>query len=147
MLSKKSKYAIKALFFLAKNHSEKSVLRISEISEKENIPRKFLETILLELRNKKLVNSKKGSTGGYYLAREAKDIFLSEVIRISGGPIALIPCVSLNFYEACEECVDERICALHEVMEEVRHATLEVLAKTSIQDLVDKEEKLNHLLN
>ena len=146
MLSKKSKYAIKALFCLAQNYSENSILRISEISEKENIPRKFLETILLELRNKKLVNSKKGSTGGYYLAREPKDIYLSEVIRVSGGPIALIPCVSLNFYEACVECEDERICALHEVMEEVRQAKLEVLAKTSILDLIEKEEHLKKIL-
>ena len=92
------------------------------------------------------MNSKKGSTGGYYLAKDPKEIYLSDVIRVSGGPIALIPCVSLNFYEPCEECEDESVCALHQVMEEVRQVTLDILAKTSLQDLVDKEDKLNQLL-
>jgi Rrf2 family protein len=99
MLSKKSKYAIKALIALAKNYGNSSPLRISTISEEEKIPRKFLEAILVELRNNGLVHSKMGASGGYYLAKHPQEIVLSQIIRISGGPIAMLPCVSLNFNE------------------------------------------------
>ncbi len=147
MLSKKSKYAIKALVGLAKNHGNEVPLRIAQIAEREHIPKKFLESILVELRNNGLVHSKMGAAGGYYLAKEPSDIFLSQIIRLSGGPIALLPCVSLNFYESCEECIGgEEQCALHVVMLEVREATVEILAKTSLSDLVEREDRLAKLL-
>ncbi len=147
MLSKKSKYAIKALVGLAKNHGNEVPLRIAQIAEQEHIPKKFLESILVELRNNGLVHSKMGAAGGYYLAKEPSDIFLSQIIRLSGGPIALLPCVSLNFYESCEECEGgEEQCALHDVMLEVREATVEILAKTSLSDLVEREDRLAKLL-
>lgn len=146
MLSKKSKYAIKALVGLAKNHGNEIPLRIAQIAEQERIPKKFLESILVELRNNGLVHSKMGAAGGYYLAKDPTEIYLSQVIRLSGGPIALLPCVSLNFYESCEECEGEEQCALHDVMLEVREATVEILAKTSLADLVEREERLSKLL-
>lgn len=147
MLSKKSKYAIKALVGLAKNHGNEIPLRIAQIAEQEHIPKKFLESILVELRNNGLLHSKMGASGGYYLAKDPSEIFLSQVIRLSGGPIALLPCVSLNFYESCEECEGgEEQCALHDVMLEVREATVEILAKTSLSDLVEREDRLSKLL-
>ncbi len=146
MLSKKSKYAIKALVGLAKNHGNEVPLRIAQIAEQERIPKKFLESILVELRNNGLVHSKMGAAGGYYLAKEPSEIYLSQVIRLSGGPIALLPCVSLNFYESCEECGGEEQCALHDVMLEVREATVEILAKTSLSDLVEREDRLSKLI-
>ncbi len=142
MLTKKSKYAIKALVALARHYETEGPLRISEIADKEKIPGKFLETILLELRKHGILGSKKGVHGGYYLIKDPKEVVLSNVIRITDGPIALIPCVSLNFYEKCEECKDELTCGLREVALKVRDASLEVLTNTSIADIVEREAKL-----
>lgn len=147
MLSKKSKYAIKALVNLAKHYESKAKVKISAVAEEENIPKKFLEAILVELRNAGFVHSRLGASGGYYLAKHPNEIFLSNVIRVSGGPIALLPCVSLNFYEKCEECENEATCGLNAVMREVRDATIQILSKTSIQDLLSKENDLKaHLV-
>lgn len=132
MISKKCKYAIKALLYLADHQSEKRSIFSSEIAEKENIPKKFLETILRELRNFKLLQSQRGKTGGYRLLKDPKDIFLAELIRQVDGPIAMLPCVSLNYYAACEEC-DEESCQIKNVFEQVRDKTLKVLTKTSIE--------------
>jgi Rrf2 family protein len=142
MLQKKTKYAIKALVALAKVYYDKKPLRISKISESEKIPRKFLEAILLELRHHGYVGSKMGVTGGYYLTKHPEEIMLSQIIRSTGGPIALLPCVSLNFYEKCEECPSEETCSLHDVVLEVREASLKILSKTSLTDLILKEKKL-----
>ncbi len=142
MLTKKSKYAIKALVALARHYETEGPLRIAEIAEKENIPAKFLEAILLELRKHGILGSKKGVNGGYYLIKDPKEIILSNVMRITDGPIALIPCVSLNFYEKCEECKDELTCGLREIALKVRDASLEILANTSIGDMVEREAKL-----
>ncbi|MGZ3862837.1 MAG: RrF2 family transcriptional regulator [Bacteroidia bacterium] len=142
MLSKKSKYAIKALLALAKVYEEKTPLRISVISEQEKIPRKFLEAILLELRNQGFVGSKMGASGGYYLAKHPEEIMLSTIIRVTGGPIAMLPCVSLNFYEPCEECVNEDTCGLRNVVMEVREASIKILSKTSLADTLKREKTL-----
>jgi Rrf2 family protein len=142
MLSKKSKYAIKALVYLAKHVETKEPVRIIDISKAEGIPKKFLEAILVELRNNGLVRSKMGASGGYFLAKSPDEIELSTIIRISGGPIAMLPCVSLNFYEPCEECVNEATCGLRNVMMDVRKATLEVLSKTSLSDIIRRENNL-----
>jgi len=143
MLPKKTKYAIKALIALAKQYQDKKPLRISQISEEEKIPRKFLEAILLELRNHGLVGSKMGSTGGYYLLKHPEEVMLSTIIRVTGGPIALLPCVSLNFYEPCNECVNESICGLRDVVLEVREASIKILSKTSLSDIILREKKLS----
>lgn len=142
MLSKKTKYAIKALITLAKNQKEKPYLSIGEISEQGNIPKKFLEAILLELRNAGVLSSKLGKHGGYYLFKKAEDITLTEIIRLTHGPIAMLPCVSLNFYEPCDDCIDESICSIRKAFTELRIASLHVLSNTTIADLVKKERKL-----
>ena len=145
MLSKKSKYAIKALLALAKKYEDKTPQRISVISEEEKIPRKFLEAILLELRNQGFVGSKMGASGGYYLVKHPEEIMLSTIIRVTGGPIAMLPCVSLNFYEPCEgECKNEEVCGLRDVIKEVREASIKILSKTSLADVLKREESLRH---
>ena len=143
MLPKKTKYAIKALMALAKTYEQKQPQRIADIAENEKIPKKFLEAILLDLRKIGMVNSKMGAHGGYYLSKHPDEIYLSNIIRFTGGPIALVPCVSLNFYEKCEECPNENICGLRDVMQEVRDASLDILAKTSLSDLIKREELLS----
>jgi Rrf2 family protein len=135
MLSKKTQYALKALGHLASKYGEGPVL-ISEISRKKKIPIKFLETILLELKQAKLLESKKGKGGGYYLSESPKKINLATAIRVVGGPIALLPCVSLNFYEKCKDC-NEATCGLNRVMIQTRDATLKILEKKTVADLID----------
>ncbi|HWY37329.1 MAG TPA: Rrf2 family transcriptional regulator [Bacteroidia bacterium] len=142
MLSKKSKYAIKALLALARGYAENTPQRISHIAETEKIPRKFLETILLELRNQGFVGSKMGANGGYYLTKHPEEIMLSTIIRVTGGPIAMLPCVSLNFYEPCDECPDEETCGLRDVVKEVREASIRILSKTSLADTLKREQLL-----
>ncbi|MBL7916766.1 MAG: Rrf2 family transcriptional regulator [Bacteroidia bacterium] len=121
---------------------DKKPLRISQIAESEKIPRKFLEAILLELKNQGYVGSKMGATGGYYLAKHPEEIMLSHIIRSTGGPIALLPCVSLNYYEKCNECKDEITCGLRDVVLEVREASLKILSKTSLTDVILREKRL-----
>ncbi len=142
MLQKKTKYAIKALLELAKRYKEAKPMRISEISETANIPRKFLEAILVELRDHGVVASKMGATGGYYLIQHPEEIMLSNVIRLTRGPISLLPCVSLNFYERCKECVSEEECGLRNVILDVRDASIRILSKTSLADILSRESKL-----
>ena len=142
MIPKKSKYAIQALKCLAKVYRDKQHLSIATIAGEENIPRKFLEAILLQLRNEGIVGSKMGANGGYYLLKHPDEIVLSTIIRCTGGPLALLPCVSLNYYEPCIECPHEELCGLHEVMLEVREASIHILSKTSLADLILREKKL-----
>ena len=134
MLSKKTKYGIKALTFLAKQTDQKPI-RIATISESENISLKFLESILLTLRKNGMLGSKKGQNGGYYLIKPPEEIKLTEIMRILEGPIAMVSCVSLNFYERCDDCPDEDHCAVHNLMIQVRDNTLEVFRNTSLADL------------
>lgn len=134
MLSKKTKYGLKALTYIAKKGGNSPVL-ISEIAEKENISRKFLETILLLLKNTGFLASKMGKGGGYYLIKDPKEVTLASLIRILEGPIAMLPCVSLNFYEKCADCLDEESCSLHKLMIEVRDNTLKVLENKTLHDL------------
>ena len=120
----------------------KKPMSISRIAEEEHIPKKFLEQILLDLRNAGLLYSKKGAGGGYSLIKDPKEIVLAQVLRITGGPIALLPCVSLNFYQRCEECIDEGTCGIRDVFVEVRNASLKILTETSIADVIDRENSL-----
>ncbi|MEO2062699.1 MAG: Rrf2 family transcriptional regulator [Christiangramia sp.] len=134
MLSKKTKYGIKALSYIARKEG-KSPVQASEISESENISQKFLESILLELRKSGFLGSKKGKGGGYYLIKEAKDIKMTAVIRVLEGPIAMVPCVSLNYYETCDDCPDEHYCSVHKLMIQVRDASLKVLGENTLADI------------
>lgn len=142
MLSKKTKYAIKALVALAKSERGVPVL-ISRLAEEEKIPKKFLELILLELRNAGVLHSKKGAGGGYYMAKDPAEVKLVQILRVTDGPIALLPCVSLNFYERCEECKDEVTCGIRNVFIDVRDAALKILSETSIADIVNREKDLS----
>jgi len=141
MLSKKTKYAIKALVILGKN-ADKPPMQISRIAEEERIPKKFLEQILLDLRNAGYLFSKKGAGGGYSLNKDPKEIFLVNVMRITDGPIAMVPCASLNFYHKCEECRQETTCGIRDVFVDVRDATLKILSETSIADIIARENTL-----
>jgi len=137
MLSKKTQYGLKALGYLAARYGQGPVL-ISEIAKKKKIPIKFLESILLQLKNKGILESKKGKGGGYYLAHSPKKTTLAVAIRIVDGPIAMIPCVSKNFYEKCKDC-DEATCGLRKAMIWTRDATLKILEKKTLFDLIDEE--------
>ncbi len=135
MISKKTKYGLKALVFIARN-SDGNPVPINTISENENISRKFLESILLSLKKNGLLGSKKGKFGGYYLLKSPDDINMSAVIRILEGPIAMVPCVSLNFYEKCEDCKDPDNCAVRILMEAVRDSTLSIYNNRTLSDLI-----------
>lgn len=137
MLSKKTKYGIKALSFMARN-STTSPVQVAVISKHENISHKFLESILLSLRKAGILGAKKGKGGGYYLLKNADEIMMSDVIRLLEGPIAMVPCVSLNFYEKCDDCPDEEKCSVHRLMLEVRDNTLKVLKHKSLSQLVNE---------
>lgn len=130
---------------LARNTDNKPVL-ISDIASKEQLPKKFLEAILLELKRNGLLGSKKGAGGGYYLLKRADEIKLATIIRVIDGPIALLPCVSLNFYERCEECIDEHYCGIRDVMKEVRDATLKILGERTLADMINREEQMKAAL-
>lgn len=144
MLSKKTRYAIKALVMMGKNFGQEPI-QISRIAAEEQIPKKFLEQILLDLRNAGLLYSKKGAGGGYSLIKDPKEVFLVQVLRITGGPIALLPCVSLNFYQRCEECINEGTCGIRDVFIDVRNASLKILTETSIADVINRENCLMSL--
>lgn len=134
MISKKTKYGLKAVSFLARKKDGHPVL-ISEIAKEENISQKFLEAILLDLKKNGILGSKKGKGGGYYLLSDPEKISIASLIRILEGPIALLPCVSLNYYEKCDDCASEEECSLHALMIEVRDNMLIVLENKSISDI------------
>jgi Rrf2 family protein len=133
MLSKKTQYAFQALMYLAEKSKEKPIL-IAEISKKKKIPLKFLENILLDLKKAGILGSKKGKGGGYFLAKNPKDVQLATIMRLLDGPISLVSCVSLYFYEKCKNC-DEKNCGLHDIMAQVRDANLKILERKTIADI------------
>lgn len=139
MISKKCKYAIKAILYLAKEKDRDKPIFSTEIAAQEKIPQKFLETILRELRNYQIVQSSRGKTGGYRLLKAPNKIRLTDLIRLIDGPIALLPCVSLNYYSPCPEC-DENNCTLKPVFEQVRDQTLAILEKTTVASM---QENIN----
>jgi Rrf2 family protein len=139
MLSKKSKYALKAVTVLAKEYGQGPVL-ISDIAQREGIPRKFLELILLELRNQGILQSKKGKGGGYFLGRPPRQISVGQIVRILDGPLAPLPCVSKTAYMRCRECRDERTCGIRMVMKELRDATAKILDSTTLADMLLRVE-------
>ena len=135
MLSKKTKYGLKALAYIARQEHNVPV-PMGEIAENENISHKFLESILLTLRKSGFLGSKKGKGGGVYLIKKPKEIRMVDIIRILEGPIALVPCVSLNFYEKCDDCPDEKTCSISKLMMEVRDSNLTIFRKRTLLDLV-----------
>jgi Rrf2 family protein len=139
MLSQRARYALKALLNIAR--SDRATSQVSTISEQENIPRKFLETIMGDLRRAALVNSSRGQWGGYSLARPADLITIADVIRSTDGPIAMLPCVSKNFYQRCEDCTDDSTCALRKIFSEAREAVINVLENRTLDDALKLERR------
>ena len=135
MLTRKAKYALKALIALAQDQTGEPV-RIADLARDERIPRKFLELILLDLRNQGVLQSRKGKGGGYALAVDPKAIFVGQVVRLFDGPLAPVPCASQTAYERCADCPDEAACGVRLVMKEVRDATAHVLDRTTLADVV-----------
>ena len=136
MLSKRTKYGLKALTYMARNRCDDTLVQIGTIATSENIPHKFLESILLTLKKTGFLGAKKGKGGGYYLLKEPAEMKMTDVIRTLEGPIAMLPCVSLNYYEKCDDCPDEETCSVHKLMIQVRDNTLEIFRNTTLVDLV-----------
>ncbi len=133
MLTQKAKYALRALIMLAEQPDDELVL-IADIAERENIPRKFLEAILVELRKQGLLYAKRGKSGGYRLARPAPQITFGEVIRLIDGHLAPIPCASKFSFKPCEDCGDPELCSVRWLMVQVRDATANVLDHCTLAD-------------
>jgi Rrf2 family protein len=140
MLSKKCKYAIHALVHMAKQPEDKFLIR--DISEACNIPKKFLEAILLDLKRAGILGSKQGKGGGYFLRRKTNEVDLAEVVRLFDGAIAALPCATFKFYEPCDECEDEATCAIRHAFLDIRNATVELLKADTLETLLKRESKL-----
>jgi len=137
MISKKTKYGLKALIYLARQYDKGPIL-IADLAREENIPKKFLEAILLSLKNNGILQSRKGKGGGYYLGRHPGKITLGQAIRVMEGPLAPVPCVSETAYAKCSECDNELTCGIRLVMKDVRDAMAAILDGTSLADVLDK---------
>lgn len=137
MLSQKTKYALKALLYLAQLE-EGTIAKTNAISEEASIPKKFLEQILLDLKRAHFVGSKQGKLGGYYLLKSQTEITLADIHRLFDGAIALLPCASLNFYEPCADCKDEATCHLRHGLISVREETLRSMKNITIASLVNR---------
>jgi len=135
MLSKKTKYGLKALAYLG-TQKDKEPVQIMEIAKHENISQKFLESILLLLRKAGFLGSKKGKGGGYYILKSPEDILMTDVMRVLEGPISMVPCVSLKFYKECDDCPDEAACSVHRLMIMVRDANLAVYRENTLADII-----------
>ena len=134
MLTQRSRYALRAMLFLAKAPPAGPPIPMTRIAAEANVPRKFLELILADLRDSGLLHSQRGKMGGYMLARPAHLISLGEVIRVIEGPLALVPCVSRTAYRPCKDCKSEADCAIRQAMARVRDETARILDGTSLAD-------------
>jgi Rrf2 family protein len=139
-LSRKGRYALRALYALAGNETGRPIL-IADLAERERIPRKFLEAILLELKNAGILQSKKGKGGGYALAKAPEQITLGDVIRTIDGPLAPIPCVSERAYARCEGCADEATCGTRLVMKQVRDSIAQILDNTTLAGAIEQSAR------
>ena len=143
MISQKTRYALKALVLLAKDEkAKKSPVLISSLARRGNMPQKFLEAILLELKHHGVLESKKGKGGGYSLAKPAEEILFGDVVRYFDGPLALIPCVSQTLNHKCKECTDEETTGIRILFKEVRDATAQILDSTSLAKVCLVQEKV-----
>lgn len=138
MLSQKARYALRALLHLVEHGADRTI-QVGEMAERQMIPRKYLEFIMVDLKKAGLVTSRRGPGGGYVLARPASQIAFVEVMRAIDGPIALVPCASENFYQRCDDCHDEATCAIRKVLLRVRSSAVEILEKTTLADAAGSE--------
>lgn len=142
MLSKKAKYAIRALMHLGRKGRGQPVL-IRDIALEERLPQKFLEAILLEMKSAGILSARPGKGGGYTLRQSPDTINLGRVIRLIDGPLAPIPCVSQTAYAPCSDCLDERTCTIRLVMKQVRDATAKILDETTLEQLLQQQTQLS----
>jgi Rrf2 family protein len=138
MLSKKTKYAINALIYIAKRNDDKPIMS-SEIATQQHIPKKFLERILLDLKDAEILDSKRGRHGGYFLNKSSEDINLADVMRLFDGAIAFLPCVTHDYYEPCEECKFEEQCGIRNAFMELKHMTVKFLKSCTLKDILQRE--------
>lgn len=131
MISQKARYALRALLVLTARGDDSPML-ISDIAESARVPRKFLEAILAELKKPGIVRSHRGRSGGYSLGRPAKDISFADVLRVTDGPLALSPCVSVMAYRKCDDCFDEAVCAIRKALLVARDSTAEILESRTL---------------
>lgn len=141
MLSKKTKYAINALLYLAKAEG-KHPIPTRQIAAEQKIPYKFLEGILLDMKHAGLVMSQQGKFGGYRLNRPTNEINLADVMRLFDGAVALLPCVTHKYYKRCEECTDEVTCGIRQVFLEIRNETVDRLKSASLEEIIKRESRL-----
>src|SRR3954470_6167756 len=141
-LSLRGEYALRALLVLGLNY-DCPVVRIKTISEQQNIPKRFLEQILNDLKSAGIVQSRRGGAGGYRLARRPEEITLAAVVRHIEGALAPVSCVSERFYEKCS-CPDESRCAIRSVMKEVREAVVKIMERVSIAEISERWKNLQH---
>lgn len=139
MLTQRSRYALRAMLFLAEAKPGSAPIPMTRIAEAANVPRKFLELILADLREAGFLHSHRGKHGGYCLSRPVHLISLGDIIRTIEGPLALVPCVSRTAYRRCEDCRDESACAIRRAMARVRDETARILDGTSLGDAVAQE--------
>jgi Rrf2 family protein len=146
MLSMKAKYAIRSLSMLAQNESK--MLSIKYLSELAKVPQKFLESILLELKRHKIVDSKRGIQGGYFLNTPAKEITIGNIIRFIDGPLAPVLCASVTAYKKCQDCpTSEERCMLHHIMVDARNALAAVLDNRTLKDMINTDYNKNEKPN
>ena len=141
MLSKRTKYGISSLVYLAKHYNEGPIL-ISDISKNQKLPKKFLEAILLDMKNHGILGSKKGRKGGYFLARPPHEINIAEIIRLLNGAIGLLPCTTFQFYERCGDCKDEQTCGIRDLFIDVRNSSVQILKENSLESVLERENQL-----
>jgi Rrf2 family protein len=139
MLTQRSRYGLRAMILLSKEPSCHAPVPMSRIAREANVPRKFLEIILSELKGAKLVESTRGKQGGFELARPAHLISLGDIIRVIEGPLALVPCVSRTAYKKCKDCHDENSCEIRRAMLIVRDDTARILDGTSLAAAVSED--------
>ena len=139
-LSLRGEYALRALLVLGLHYDEE-VVRIQTVSEQQNIPKRFLEQILNDLKSAGVVRSRRGVAGGYRLARRPEEIHLATVVRHIEGALAPVSCASERFYEKCS-CPDESRCAIRSVMKEVREAVVRIMERVTVADLCERSRRL-----
>ncbi|WP_020175531.1 RrF2 family transcriptional regulator [Methyloferula stellata] len=148
MLTKKGKYGLKAMVHLAGRIPGETTL-VTDIADTNDIPKKFLDTILGELRNAGFVNSKKGKGGGYTLAKAAHEIRVGHIIRVLDGPLAPIQCASKSSYRRCDDCTDEKTCSVRLIMLETREAIATILDNRTLAEMraLAKSEEAEFMYN
>ena len=141
MLSSKAKYALRAVVHLAENAPTGIGLQTAEVAEQEQVPRKFLEAIFVQLRDHGVIESRRGAQGGYRLLRDPAAISIADIIRIVDGPLALTPCASRTRFRQCPDCVDISLCRLQPVMQQARNAVAKVLENCSLAQLARSQQR------